>query len=108
MVNNYYLHSSLLRNGNEKLNNQQMRPSNKSLPKLNETQYIDHGRVGNKSVYHEEKQNQKHSYEDREPNTDHELIDGGSLQGWRDFKHGFSKGFGMVAKVAPTLLPLIL
>jgi hypothetical protein len=103
MVNNYYSHSSLLRSGNEKLNNPQQRPSNKSLHHRNETQYLDHGRVGNKNVYHEEKRH-KHSYDERPPNTDHELTDGGSLQGWRDFKHGFAKGFGMVAKVAPLIL----
>ena len=108
MVNNYYTHSNLLRAGNEKLVNHQLRASNNRLGKIDETQYNDGGRVGNKSVYKQESEHQKHSYDDREPNTDHELTDGGSLEGWRNFKTGFVKGFKTVGKIAPVVLPLIL
>lgn len=109
MVNNYYSHSKMLRAGNEKLNNQQLRPSNKSLGKINTANYLDHGRAGNKFVYHEQNNHSKHSYDEREPNIDHELTEmGGSLQGWRNFKHGFEKGFNVVKKVMPIVAPLIL
>ena len=46
--------------------------------------------------------------EDREDNP---MVDGGSLAGWRKFKHGVSKVAKVVEKVAPTIAtiaPLIL
>lgn len=41
---------------------------------------------------------------DREPN---DMVEGGSLKGWRNFKHGFVKGISGVAKVAEKVAPLV-
>jgi len=98
----YVNHGKSVNIGHESERTPQTRPSNKNVQTLTDLYTPSHRQHLKNIPKLQVTDNMEYGY--RPPNKRVQM-EGGSLQGWRDFKHGFSKGFGAVAKVA---LPLIL
>ena len=109
----YSRSGSSIRDGNPNLMNPNKRNSNKpSADLLGEETIPDYvvgySRQPNMNIAHNLPTTQYTQYDDRESNPN---VDGGSLAGWRKFKHGLGKVAKVVEKVAPTIAtiaPLVL